>query len=252
MKDSHPHTGRPKKNFKRKYGIAFIGILLACAILITGLVLAKYVQKWKSDPMQADAKAFYFTSDLLRDPSENASYVIDAQTQSLRITLSNAEDSQKITAEDIKYEVKVSGGSIDAASGTIAGGAENTAELLITPDGKAESITVRVSSTLPYARTLSAAFLLAPANQYTVEDEAGNTAAVLTITCTGANQDIVLALPSGVIPDATDGRVSAANGGYLFHAPGKGVYSLVLLKTNTAKNYSCAQTAFADQIKITG
>ena len=62
------------------------GVILAAAVFITGLTMAKYVHQWKSDPALAGAKAFYFTSDLLKEADENARYELYSWAMALPLS----------------------------------------------------------------------------------------------------------------------------------------------------------------------
>ena len=239
-------------------------ILLFAAVLLSfaGVTAARYIQYQETGGL-AQAPNFYFTSNLLREKGADetiAKYYIDPQSSSFAIQLMNYADSQRYTAKDIQYTVAVDGGSAEIQDGaadkqTLAGGEAHTAEIVVTrAEASADSpITVTVSSSKPYAKTLTAQFIPALGNHYSREDEMGNTAAVLTMTCTDGEKEIPLTLPEGVIPDATDHRVSknATGNSYTFAAPGQGVYALVLLKTEKKNDLSCESTAFADKITIT-
>ena len=81
------------------------GVILAAAVFITGLTMAKYVHQWKSDPALAGAKAFYFTSDLLKEADENARYELYSWGDGITIKLQNFEDAKRFSEADITYEV---------------------------------------------------------------------------------------------------------------------------------------------------
>ena len=63
-------------------------------------------------------------------------------------------------------------------------------------------------SVFPYKKTLTGVFKRQLGNQYVVEDESGRNAAVLTMVCADGEKDITVTLPSGVIPDEADIRVT--------------------------------------------
>ena len=228
-------------------------VLLVSILLLsfTGFTAARYVLQQQRDGVAA-AQNFYFTSDLLKDESENASYYIDPKAANFTVHLYNFADSKRTTAKTIRYAITTDNAAItDSASGSLTGNNQNTGTITITPNEGASTVTITVTSS-PYKKVLKATFTLALGNRYTVEDASGNTAAVLTMTCTDDAKNIPLTLPSGVIPDATDTRVTLpADGEYLFTSPGEGVYSLVLLKSTPAVSLSRTETAFADTINIT-
>ena len=226
-------------------------VLLAGA----GVTAARYVMQNRQSGVMT-AEEFYFTSDLLREPSETALYYIDPKAETFSFRLFNYADSQRTTPQAIEYQIAVSGAATAGPdAGSIAGGAAGESVITITPswvsatDGNPADITVTAKSTSPYKKTLQAVFKRSLGNEYTVNDGAGNTAAVLTVTCADSGGVIKISLPSVVIADQADDRITYADGVYTFTAPGSGVYSVVLLKTEVSGDYSC-EGNFADAITI--
>ena len=83
-----------------------------------------------------------------------------------------------------------------------------------------------------------------------MEDESGRYAAVLTMVCADGEKDITVTLPSGVIPDEADIRVTGyKDNKCTFHSPGYGIYSLVLLKSEADIGLS-GKDSFADAIDL--
>ena len=235
---------------KRRLLTLLIVAALFLSLLFAGFTAARYVLQQKESGI-ADAQDFYFTSDLLMEPSENARYYIDPGSGSFDITLFNSADSQRITSADIPFTVEVTGAAVSSASGTLTGGHSESVSLTITPDVSASEIIVTVSTSAPFVKTLSASFVPALGNHYTIRNASGDTAAVLTMTCTDSAKDILLTLPPGVIPDATDHRLSVSSGGgYIFHSPGYGIYSLTLLKTDTSAALAGNNVPFAGTIDL--
>ena len=240
------------KKHKLRNRLLLAGALLAVTALITGITMSKYITTLQLEPALADAEDFYFTSDLLKEEPENAEYRIDPQANMIEIQLSNSADLKRVTSERIDYEVRAEGAILDKTAGTLAGGEESTAKIVITPENSKAPVTVTVTTTYPYQKTLKATFVPAVGNYYTVEDKAGDTAAVLTVACTDTAGEIAVTLPNGVILDAANSLVEKkSDGGYIFHPPGKGVYSLVLLKSDTAVELKKDKTAFTAEIVIT-
>lgn len=226
--------------------------ILAAALSFAGVTVARYALQQEKSGV-AEPQNFYFTSDFLREETENARYYIDPLSGSFQVELFNWADGERVSSGEIKYEVSARGAGVSAnpENGILAGGAANTARLTVSPHADAKSVTVTVTALSPYTKTLSADFELGLGNRYAVEDKTGNTAGVLTMTCTDASKDVHLSLPGGVVPDNTDDRVSAgAAGGYIFRSPGHGVYSLVLLKTDPGRDLSIPETAFASEIVL--
>lgn len=241
--------------------VAFILIML---VILTGITMARYMTKHSQSGL-LEAENFYFTSDFLKEETENAEYFIDPLKDSISVKLFNSADSQRTASTAVSYEVTADQGTVAAgqsmgsiAPGTSKTGAADSADvtILLKPlaAGERDQVTVTARSTSPYRKTLKAKFTREKGNAYYVEDSAGDTAAVLTMTCADSEKDITVKLPAEVIPDATDSRVSGYDGGtgtFLFRSPGYGVYSVVLLKSNPDSSL-VQEGTFAEEIVITG
>ncbi len=237
---------------KKPRVVLFGGFLLLILLACAGVTAARYMMKNSQSGVVA-AKEFYFTSDLLRESEKAAIYYIDPKAETFSIRLFNYADPQRTAPDQIAYSVEAENGvaEVTPASGTLPGGAQNEAVITVTPAaGSQEDITVTATSKAPYQKTLQAIFRRSLGNRYTVSDQPGNTAAVLTMTCADSGGNVAIALPSGVIADQADSRIAYANGtSYMFAAPGSGVYSVVLLKTDTGKDLS-GSGQFANTIDI--
>lgn len=243
---------RPSLHTPKKRRLLPAAVLLAAAALLvfSGMAVARYVLQQQEDGV-ATAADFYLTSDYLKESSEGASYFIDPQAASVSIVLSNSADAQRFTTGDIAYDVEASGATVtDGGSGTLPGGVRSDVKLAVAPTEG--SCTVTVTSRAPYAKVLAATFVQAQGNRFRVEDAAGNAAAVLTITCTDSGGPVSLVLPAGVVPDATDQRVTSANGACSFAPDGPGVYSVVLLKSDKTIVLAQDETSFANSIEVGG
>lgn len=247
-------------SFTKRRKLLLLLVLIAAAVVLARGISARYVLQEKKAGV-AVAKEFYFTSDLLGEGTDNT-YTIDAGTESFDIKLFNYEDKLRVTADTIKYKVEVTGGTVDNTAKasitdelqTLAGGGGNEAVITVKPD-RTVPVVVTATSTSPYKKVLTATFNLASGNQYTVEDKEGNTAAVLTITCTDIKDSVVgkaftIELPAGVIPDATDSRVTkiADDNTYTFTVGENGMYSLVLLKKDKKLNLNQDAKALEGEI----
>ena len=220
-------------------------LAVAVVLALAGFAAARYVMQQQQDGL-ATATDFYFTSDYLKESGENATYYIDPSTDDFTVELRNFADDLRTTSGGISYSVNATNASVASGSGMLKGTERSTAKVTVTPSSGVQEFTVTATSTSPYAQELTATFILANGNHYTVEDASGNTAAVLTMTCADSGGPITLDLPSEVIPDATDGRVRSEN---MFTADGPGVYSLVLLKTNASLNLTDSGE-FANKITV--
>lgn len=230
-----------------------MAVAAAAVLLLAGLVAARYMTR-QSQSGILYAQEFYFTSNFLAEDGKD--YSIDPQAGTFEIQLYNFADSKRVTAEDIKYKVSVSsGGSADKTEGTLTKGSKRTETVTVTPDAGEEEITVTVKSEAPYEKTLTATFHLQAGNSYTVENKAGDMAAVLTLICTDftPGRKVTLKLPEGVVPDAADDNVSASGGNYIYTFPDNGIYAVVLLKSapEMAGDIT-AQTIFSEEIDLRG
>ena len=229
----------------RRHVPAAAALAVAVVLALAGFAAARYVMQQQEDGLAA-ATDFYFTSDYLKESGENATYFIDPGTESFTVELRNYADDLRTTSGDISYKVETTyATATDAGAGKLAGSAQSTAKVTVTPNSEVQEFTVTATSTSPYAQELTATFIRAKGNHYTVEDASGNTAAVLTMTCADSGGPITLDLPSGVVPDATDDRVS----GNTFTPVDSGVYSLVLLKADASLDLTGSGN-FADRIDL--
>lgn len=252
------------KKIRRKWNRTALIMIAAAGIMLlfAGMAAARYMKQERQSGV-VEAQTFYFTSDLLKEDETAATFFIDPMAESFKFELCNFADPERITSEDITYRVSVTGGTVEGSSdvfeGIIKAGAGSAVPISVIPAVKPgnsggvrelEEIKVVAESVLPYRKTLAGVFKRQMGNQYMVEDETGHNAAVLTMVCADGAKDISVTLPLGVIPDEADSRVT----GYeenkcTFHSPGYGIYSLVLLKSDTALKLE-GQGSFADTIGL--
>lgn len=256
---------------QRRWLPALIVLLLVFLLGFAGVSAARYAMRERKKEI-VEAGNFYFESDFLKDTSENnAKYFIDPMETEFPIKLYNYADSQRVTKSNIFYTLQVTGGTAALTSGASSGQTEikgsidgsagqGTQVIYLTPSPSSgtgdRTVTVTAASTEPYAKTLSASFQLKKGNSYTVEDASGNRAAVLTMVCADADKPIEITFPDSVFPDEADERiinyktVSGENtAACTFQSPGYGVYSIVLLKTDTTLDLS-GNGSFAGSIVV--
>ncbi len=249
MEKKRSMTRRGAHAAERRRLLPIVALVTAAALLaFAGIAVARYLLQQEQDGL-ATAMDFYFTSDYLKESGEGAAYFIDPQTTSFDIVLSNSADSKRTTSGDIAYEVSATDANVvDGGSGVLAGPSSSTATLTVTPQN-AGTFTVIATSTKPYSKELAATFTRKKGNHYKVEDALNNTAAVLTITCADSGGPVTIELPAGVVPDTTDHRVGNEYGAWTFKPDSTGVYSLVLLKSNTTLNLT-GEGDFANEITL--
>lgn len=237
---------------KRRPGLSQLLILSGVVLLLfTGVTAARYITQNGRNGL-IEAQDFYFTSNLLKDSGEEAVYFIDPQAGSFQVALYNYADSRRVTQVPITFETKVTGGSADSAKGELNGNGTDQAVVTITPDGNAGEVIVTVESKKPYKKVLTAKFKRELGNQFKVEDGTDRMAATLTMICTDSSQDITIVLPSGVIPDYNDSRVTSyTDNTCIYKSPGEGIYSLILLKKDMATKLTGTENGkFANKITI--
>lgn len=249
---------KKQKNMKKadKRLLVLVSLLGISVLLVTGTVIARYMMHQSKSGILS-SEDFYFNSDLLKE--SGAEYFIDLQDGNFTLELYNFADSKRITSQDIKYSVSVQEtgmAKVDPTEGTFREGIAETGIITVTPEASAKQITITARSITPYEKTLSATFYFQAGNSYTLENTAGDTAAVLTMICTDfspSGKTVSLSLPEGIIPDATDKRVTVSGSNYTFTFPGNGVYSLVLLKSDASKSGKVTvNTIFTETIDLTG
>lgn len=222
------------------------GVILAAAVFITGLTMAKYVHQWKSDPALAGAKAFYFTSDLLKEADENARYELYSWGDGITIKLQNFEDAKRFSEADITYEVSytLTGGEkkeVDSPR-KLSKGSASTEKIVIKPDAGAKEITVTAKATAPYQKELTAVFTLKDTAKprFQVVDSAGSPTAELIIK--GGNETQTFQLTWNVAelsPDRTNPLYgSDADGTVDITITARGSSSILLFKDDPSQNYS--------------
>lgn len=237
------------KRNRRKQTVIAVSLSIIILLSFAGVTAARYMMEKNQSGIMA-AQEFYFTSDLLKEENEKAEYYIDPQKGTFTVNLYNYADSIRTTPENIKYQITVSGGTAaaDSGAGTLAGNVQS--EAVITVSSTGDTVTVTAISEAPYNKTLTATFIKGQGNQYEIKDEKDSLAAVLVLTCADSEKDIKITLPDGVIPDAANDQAKAYKGNICtYHSQGQGVYSLVLLKTDSSITLS-GSGSFADSLEI--
>lgn len=252
------------KKIRRKWNRTALIVIAAAGILLffAGIAAARYMKQERQSGI-VEAQTFYFTSDLLKEDEAAATYFIDPMAESFKFELCNFADSERVTSADITYRVSVTGGTVEGGGamfeGSINAGTGSAVPISVIPTLRPgnsggtlelEEIKVVAESVLPYRKTLTGVFKRQMGNQYMVQDEVGHNAAVLIMVCADGAKDITVNLPSGVIPDEADSRVTGfKENKCTFHSPGYGIYSLVLLKLYTDTTLE-GQGFFADAIDL--
>lgn len=193
-----------------KYGLVALAILL----LMTGGLLAKYMTE-QSKAAQMVSAQFHISSDYLEEEKEKASYDIYDWTDGFEIRLFNYEKENValLSAEDVKYSVSLSDTSnwtySDTAQGVLAKSAEKEEQVIqIKPQRNAKEgsqVTVTVTTTAPFKKTLSATFTMKGQNQpsYQLKDQ-GDGTVQLTIQSNLYEGTVTVKWTDQVSPDNTN------------------------------------------------
>lgn len=226
-------------------------LLVMGALCLTSITIAKYFSE-KEDSGILESDTMYFTSDYLKEASEQATYYIDPAETSFSIQLFNYADALRIAQDDITFGVDATNASVNPTSNTLTN-TSGTSSITITPDTSKDEITVTATSTSPYEKILNATFIRKKGNDYKIEDAQGNYAAVLTMICRDDGQEITIVLPADVIPDETDESITKGTDAntYVFKPSQAGIYSIALFKTDSLKNYATSgEIDFANKIDL--
>lgn len=187
---------------KRKHRGIFLWVL---ALILVGAsvwgVSAKYIQQREQD-LLAQAKMFYFTSDLLKE--EGAQYTLNPDTESVTFKLKNHIDALRYSEDDIQYDVYVN----DVKLGNTASltSANQTDEITIHVE-PGNTYVVRAVGNAGYQKVLTATFEVLPyaTGFYKhLVDEPNSHYVLLTVWTQNLSGDVTVSFPAGLIPDATD------------------------------------------------
>lgn len=241
----------PDQNKARRFWLIFLVLCVLTVISLNGIVtVSKYVLHLNAY-RQADAKAFYFTSDLLSAGDTPVFQIVNfvPGTSTIRFYLRNYSDALHVSETDISYTISTGNASVAGATGTVAQNGTtlvNHPVTLAVPQGAFSNgkATIRVTATanMPYTATLSAVFELYERNtnvRYTVYDTTGNNTVTLTVTTGDNTETLHIVFPAAIYPDPTDSRLTVESAtACRFSAVANGQYSFVFFKSNPSLTYS--------------
>ena len=205
------HNGNTKRKqpFVRKQTIIVIGAIIA--LFAIGGVLAKYIYD-NAGRNLLSAKAFYFTSDLLKDKTEK--YILNSAATEVSFTLGNNADKLRVSEVDIQYTVSVTtknGGAIPEIvdsnterkflSGTVSRSTITLKNLV-----QGETYVVTATGKAGYKQTLSAEFTVSRNDKkiYKHLDTSNEAYVLLTVWTENVSGELTVRVPDGLIPDNTD------------------------------------------------
>ena len=243
-------------------------IISLSLVLIVALgavsAFAKYIMKsGKQSELVSDN--FYFTSDYL-NADETPTYTLSEN--SVTFQARNYIDGLRINQADISYTVTVEtegeGINLTQSGGTLAGGAQKADNITLSYEFKSgetqKEITVSLSSTQPYAKTLRATFLLIKTNlKYEIQDAAGEYSAELYLRMGDSAQTVTLVwdntkLSIDPTSDYVFGKAITTTGNEsslaLDGIPINTIVKIVFFKHNINVSYACAPTGADGSISI--
>lgn len=172
-----------KDRKRKKCGkVKWIAIFTLFAVLLAGGLFAKYISEHQKSADMTSSN-FYFTSNYLEKSGK--SYDINDWQDGFDIELYNydKDDETKVSQNDIKYKVNVSGDGDwtckEGSEGSLkVGTSDNKTKqtIHINPSNtskKGNVFTVTVTTTAPYKKTISATFTATSSDKpdYTIEDK---------------------------------------------------------------------------------
>lgn len=243
-------------------------IISLSLVLIVALgsvsAFAKYIMKQgKQSELVSDN--FYFSSDYLK-ADETPTYTLSGN--SVTFQARNYIDVLRINAVDISYTVTVEtageGITLSQSGGTLTGGAQNAENITLSYEFQSgetqKEITVSLSSTQPYAKTLRATFLLIKTNlKYEIRDAAGDYSAELYLHMGDSAQTVTLVWDSTKLSidptsDYVFGKTIATTGNEsslaLDDIPSDFTVKIIFFKHDINVSYACALSGSDGTIRI--
>lgn len=191
-----------KGKYRRKFSKIYLWVL---ALILVGAsvwgVSAKYIQQREQD-LLAEARMFYFTSDLLKE--EGADYVLNPDTTSVTFTLRNHIDELRYSDDEIQYDVYVDDVQLGS---TAALNMENQTDEITFSVQPGRTYRVRAVGNAGYQKVLTATFEVLPYEtgfyKHLVDQPSSNYV-LLTVWTQNLSGNVTVNFPAGLIPDATD------------------------------------------------
>ena len=160
---------------KKRKTVAVVSVLIAVALLLCVILsVAKYTTK-KGQQSELTSQNFYFSSNFLKS-DEVPTYEIYGNTVTFAVR--NYIDSFRVNATDINYTVSADSGALDILNGSLEGAASSSANITLSYDFAADElqkeITVSVTGTGKFTKTLSAKFIFIKYDglKYEIKDQA--------------------------------------------------------------------------------
>ena len=246
---------------KKRKIIAGISVLLAVALLLCVILsVAKYIIK-KGQQSELTSQNFYFSSNFLKS-DEVPTYNIYGNTVTFAVR--NYIDSFRVNATDINYTVSADSGALDILNGSLEGAASSSANITLSYDFATDElqkeITVSVTGTGKFTKTLSAKFIFIKYDglKYEIKDQADRDYAELYIYTGNTASDVTIAWNKAeLLIDETNDYIfgnttlnAEINSVTIRDIPADTTVKIVFFKKNIAQDYTCGITKSDGTINI--
>ena len=246
---------------KKRKIIAGVSVLLAVALLLCVILsVAKYIIK-KGQQSELTSQNFYFSSNFLKS-DEVPTYEIYGNTVTFAVR--NYIDSFRVNATDINYTVSADSGALDILNGSLEGAASSSANITLSYDFAADElqkeITVSVTGTDKFTKTLSAKFIFIKYDglKYEIKDQADRDYAELYIYTGNTASDVAIAWDKAeLLIDETNDYIfgnttlnAEINSVTIRDIPADTTVKIVFFKKNIAQDYTCGITKSDGTINI--
>lgn len=246
---------------KKRKIIAGVSVLLAVALLLCVILsVAKYIIK-KGQQSELTSQNFYFSSNFLKS-DEVPTYNIYGNTVTFAVR--NYIDSFRVNATDINYTVSADSGALDILNGSLEGAASSSANITLSYDFAADElqkeITVSVTGTGKFTKTLSAKFIFIKYDglKYEIKDQADRDYAELYIYTGNTASDVTIAWDKAeLLIDETNDYIfgnttlnAEINSVTIRDIPADTTVKIVFFKKNIAQDYTCGITKSDGSINI--
>ena len=246
---------------KKRKIIAGVSVLLAVALLLCVILsVAKYIIK-KGQQSELTSQNFYFSSNFLKS-DEVPTYNIYGNTVTFAVR--NYIDSLRVNATDINFDVWADSGALDILNGSLEGAASSSANITLSYDFAADElqkeITVSVTGTGKFTKTLSAKFIFIKYDglKYEIKDQADRDYAELYIYTGNTASDVTIAWDKAeLLIDETNDYIfgnttlnAEINSVTIRDIPADTTVKIVFFKKNIAQDYTCGITKSDGSINI--
>ena len=246
---------------KKRKIIAGVSVLLAVALLLCVILsVAKYIIK-KGQQSELTSQNFYFSSNFLKS-DEVPTYEIYGNTVTFAVR--NYIDSLRVNATDINYTVSADSGALDILNGSLEGAASSSANITLSYDFATDElqkeITVSVTGTGKFTKTLSAKFIFIKYDglKYEIKDQADRDYAELYIYTGNTASDVAIAWDKAeLLIDETNDYIfgnttlnAEINSVTIRDIPADKTVKIVFFKKNIAQDYTCGITKSDGTINI--